>query len=178
MNLKYIHKFSHKLLQFYIFIDWLCHLANGAAINNKTMTGTHTQGPGPPTSVDNSIVASFMYSSNMTFNMTSKPHDINGTMFFEDSSNLTNSDIVPKDANIVAKNFEMAAHLEYGSQAYVIILLSTVVIVALIFTIFGLFMKAEAHSKSDIRSALLFDDKNLLSFSGIGDQGMGVDTTL
>lgn len=74
---------------------------------------------------------------------------------FSNSSNNAHKQIPP----FIAKTTTI---LQYGSHAYVIILLSTVVVVAMIFTIFGLLMKAEAHTKIDIRSALLFDDKNVL----------------
>ena len=47
-------------------------------------------------------------------------------------------------------------NLDMGGHIYVIILLSIIVVLAILFTMFGLLNKAEAHSKSDLTDTLLF----------------------
>jgi hypothetical protein len=69
-----------------------------------------------------------------------------------------------RDVGIESKS-STDALLEFGGHTYVITLLSVLVLLAILFTLCGLFHKAEAHTKSDLDDSLLFQSRhnNLLS---------------
>ena len=105
------------------------------------------------TTVTNSTngLADGAVSSNLNVTMTTTSHETAQTFSGQDGG--------------VEAQTSTEGLLEFGGHTYVITLLSVLVLLAILFTLCGLFHKAEAHTKSDLDDSLLFQSRhnNLLS---------------
>ena len=81
----------------------------------------------------------------------------NDTMIFNNTSDKSSNASV--NVHILHKQSVTHGKLAIGGHTYVIIMLSGLVVLAILFTLCGLFHKAEAHKKPDFDDGLLFDSR-------------------
>ena len=82
--------------------------------------------------------------------------------------NVTIATNISFKANYVEETDSMGK-LHIGGHAYVIIILSGIVLLAICFTMCGLFYKAEAHKKSDVDDSLLYGHRPTHLISSLFD---------
>ena len=100
--------------------------------------------------LNNMLLGHYQHVENITFN--------NNITNLDDYSNVTllNS-YIEHNENTSAPHHDQMAMVKFGSQWYLIVLLSAFVCLAVMFSIFGLFNKAEAHTPKGEDSCDPFD---------------------